>query len=501
MNGISKRFSIPHWRVSLAGAQADQRGGAINWLVLVFLLVCGLTGLRLVYLTPMGQVADEPSHIARAAALTRGIVIGRKVQFNIGKVAGVMVDQGLVDASNAELVPPGLNVHIPPAQRKSAQAIKWANKLWFDGASGSVEYLPIFYIPGSLGIGIGHLIGQSPLQALYTGRLLMLLGFLLMGGYALQVARFGRPLLFVFLALPMTLSLGASFNQDGMLIAACALCVALLTQEAATAPKARWIAAAIFAAVICSKPPYGLLLFCALIPLQWRGLGRRFLLMSLFAIPSIMWVLVMLRTSFTPSWGASYHPGPLLPGKASDVFTAPDAAANARVLFAHPLQMILLPYNYIIIDSTALIHEFFGTFGWLTIVMPDHVYHWWEAVLAAAVLASIAGANARSLSWHVIDALGILGLAVVTVILMELSLYVSWTHVGAATISGVQGRYFLEIMPFLILALPRCGGWINRVTQWRYSALSLETALTLPAVAIAIYDMFYLPNLIYSRFS
>ncbi len=148
-----------------------------------------------------------------------------------------------------------------------------------------------------------------------------------------------------------------------------------------------------------------------------------------------------------------------------------------------------------------MIHEFFGTFGWLTIVMPDHVYHWWEAVLAAAVLASIAGANARSLSWHVIDALGILGLVVVTVILMELSLYVSWTHVGAATISGVQGRYFLEIMPFLILALPRCGGWINRVTQWRYSALSLETALTLPAVAIAIYDMFYLPNLIYSRFS
>jgi uncharacterized membrane protein len=501
MSRILGFFSILNGRVSLSGDQTGRRNGAIHWLVVVFLLVCGVTGLRLVYLTPMGQVADEPSHIARAAALTRGIVIGRKVQFNVGKVAGVMVDQGLVDASNAELVPPGLNVHIPPAQRKSAQAIKWAHKLWFDGASGSVEYLPIFYIPGSLGIGIGHLIGQSPLQSLYTGRLLMLLGFLLMGGCALQMARFGRPLLFVFLALPMTLSLGASFNQDGMLIGACALCVALLTQEAATAPRARWIAAAIFAAVICSKPPYGLLLFCALIPLQWRGLGRRFLLVSLFAVPSIIWVIVMLRTSFTPSWGTSYHPGPLWPGKPSDVFTAPDASANARVLFAHPLQMILMPYTYVTMYFATLVHEFFGTFGWLTIVMSKHVYHWWALALAGAALASMVGTRAQALSWRVIDALWVLALAVATVILMELSLYVSWTHVGATIIAGVQGRYFLEIVPFLVLALPRFGGWINRISRWRYSALSLETVLTLPAVAMAIYDVFYLPNLIYSRFS
>ncbi len=472
-----------------------------NWLVLVFLLVCGFTGLRLVYLTPIGQVADEPSHIARAAALTRGIVIGRKVQFNVGKIAGVMVDQGLIDASESELVPPGFNVHIPPPQREAARRIPWANKLSFDGASGSVEYLPVFYIPGSLGIGIGHWIGQAPLQALYTGRLFMLLGFLLIGALALQTARFGRPLFFAFLALPMTLSLGASFNQDGMLIAACVLCVALLTSADSQAPQARWIAAAIFAAVICSKPPYGFLLFCALIPLRWRGLGRRFLLLSLFAIPAIIWVLVMLRTSFTPSWGPHYHPGPLWPGKASAVFTSPDALANMRVLVAHPRQIILMPYHYITLYFTGLIHEFFGTFGWLDIVMSDPVYHFWELALAAAALASLAGSNAMALRWHLVDALWILGLAVVTVVLMELALYISWTHVGATIIAGVQGRYFLEIAPFLVLALPRWGGWINRVSRWRYAALALETVLTLPVVAMTVYDGFYLPHLIYTRFS
>jgi uncharacterized membrane protein len=485
MNRIFRRFSIAR----------------PNWLVMVFLLVCGVTGLRLVYATPMGQVADEPAHIARAAALTRGIVIGRKMQLGVGKIAGLMVDLGLIEASESELVPAGSNLQIPLARREAANRILWVNKLSFDAASNSLEYLPVFYIPGSLGIGIGHWIGQSPLQALYTGRLFMLLGFLLMGGIALQRAQFGRPLLFAFLALPMTLSLGASFNQDGMLIAACVLCAALLTEAEARAPMARWIAAAIFAAVICSKPPYGLLLFCALIPLRWRGLGRRFVLLSLFAIPSIIWVLVMLRTSFTPYWRAAYHPGPLWPGKASDIFTAPEAGANARVLIAHPSQIILMPYQSLVQDFVPLIHEFFGTFGWLSIVMSDQVYHFWELALAAAALASLAGSNVEARPWRLVDALWIWGLAVVTVVLMELSLYLSWTDVGATIIAGVQGRYFLEIVPFLVLALPRWGRWINRVSRWRYAALSLETVLTLPVVAMAIYDGFYLPHLIYARFS
>ncbi len=501
MKHIFRRSRISDRLFTRLGRRAGRRLPSVNGLVLVFLLVCGATGLRLVYVTPIGQVADEPAHIARAAALTRGIVIGRKEQFNIGKVAGVMVDQGLDDAANSELAPPGYDVHIPAAQRKAARAIKWSNSLWFDDASGAVEYLPIFYLPGTLGIGIGHLIGQSPLQTLYTGRLFMLFGFLLIGGYALQIARFGRPILFAILALPMSLSLAASFNQDGMLIAACALCVALLTQNDATAPKARWIAAAIFAAVLCSKPPYGLLLFCAMIPLRWRGLARRFTLLSLFAIPSIIWVLVMLRTSYTPSWGASYHPGPLWPGRASDLFTAPNVADNVRVLFAHPRQILLLPYHYTILYHTTLVREAIGTYGWLTITMTNQLYHLWKAVLAAATLASIVGTGARARTWRVIDAFWIILLAVITIVLMELSLYVSWTDVGGAIITGVQGRYFLEIILFVILALPRLGNGINRFTRWRHAAASLEIALTLPVIAMAVYDLFYVPNLIVARFS
>ncbi len=472
-----------------------------NWLVLMFLLVCGFTGLRLVYLTPIGQVADEPSHIARAAALTRGIVIGRKVLSPVGKVSGVMVDQGLIDASVSELVPPGSSLVIPQARRDVARRIRWANRLSFDPASNSLEYLPIFYLPGSLGIGVGHWLGQSPLQALYTGRLFMLLGFLLMGGLALQTARFGRPLLFAFLAVPMTLSLGASFNQDGMLIAACVLCVALLTEADVRAPKARWIAAAIFAAVICSKPPYGFLLFCALIPLRWRGLGRRLLRLSLFAIPAIIWVVVMLHTSFTPYWRTPYHPGPLWSGKAGEVFTAPNASANLYVLIGHPLQFIMMPYHATIHNFKPLVYSFFGAFGWLSILMADPVYHFWELALAAAALANLAGSSVQAVPWRLIDALWVLGLAVVTVILMELSLYLSWTDVGATIITGVQGRYFLEIVPFLVLALPRLGGVINRISRWRYAAVSLETVLTLPVVTMTIYDGFYLPHLIYARFS
>jgi len=42
-------------------------------------LVCALpTGLCLALLTPIGQVADEPAHIARAAGLLHGQIMGQR---------------------------------------------------------------------------------------------------------------------------------------------------------------------------------------------------------------------------------------------------------------------------------------------------------------------------------------------------------------------------------------------------------------------------------------
>ena len=49
-----------------------------RWLALLFLICALSTGVRLALVTPMGQVADEPAHIARADGLLYGQILGHR---------------------------------------------------------------------------------------------------------------------------------------------------------------------------------------------------------------------------------------------------------------------------------------------------------------------------------------------------------------------------------------------------------------------------------------
>ncbi|OZB38548.1 MAG: hypothetical protein B7X48_12595 [Acidiphilium sp. 34-60-192] len=207
-------------------------GVARGWshgLTLLFVAITLYTGLQLAYRTPIGDVADEPAHIARSVALLHGQIFGVRHMTARGEDSGVLIDSGLARAARAETVarPAGAVSTSPKIGARrvaAARAISWSGQRIYVQASGAVEYFPAFYLPGALGVEAGALAGQRPLAALYTGRLFMLLSYVVIGAFALSLARFGQPLLFALLSLPMSVSLAASFNQDGQLIAAAALC-------------------------------------------------------------------------------------------------------------------------------------------------------------------------------------------------------------------------------------------------------------------------------------
>jgi hypothetical protein len=59
--------------------------------------------------------------------------------------------------------------------------------------------------------------------------------------------------------------------------------------------------------------------------------------------------------------------------------------------------------------------------------------------------------------------------------------YLGWNPVGAETIAGVQGRYFIPALPLLLLALPAAGVRVPTESQaWgtiAVAALSLSLAV------------------------
>ena len=468
-------------------------------LAFLFLISALPTGLGLALLTPIGQVADEPAHIARADGLLDGQILGRRLLFinpDTGSpfpYAGVLVSEPILQASLAELVL-GPAAPVPAERLRDARAIRWNGRIERDICSNTVPYFPSFYLSGAAGIALAHVLGGSPLQALYAGRIGMLASYLAMGAAALTLAAWGGPILFVLLSLPMTLSLGASFNQDGQLIAAAALAAALLTRDPQRNPKAPLLALVLLALVACSKPPYGLLLLATATPLAVPGLWRRLGRVLLASLAPLAWTAVMLRVSLVPFHRPFYHPGPLWPGSRSVLMQGTSPVDNLRVLLARPSEFVLLPVRFLAHEWLDQIHSAIGVLGWLTIVLPWWQYlGWMLAAIAAAAATLFTVGTGEARAWRGGDAAFVVLLVIASVWAMEISIYLSWTEVGAATITGPVGRYYLPIAPFLVFLLPPLG---LRLDQ-RFGAAGVAGfLLTLPCIAMAAIDIFYLPHLV-----
>jgi uncharacterized membrane protein len=470
-----------------------------RWLMILFVLCALPTGILLAFRTPIAQVADEPAHIARAGGLLTGQILGFRITLTDPKtkfkfpISGVDANAGLVSASIAEYAP-GPPHALSPKRLAAARAITWSKSQEFDVAPNTVQYFPFFYLPGSIGIEFARLTGHRPLASLYAGRLLMLLSYVGMGAAALFFAAWGRGVLFTVLMMPMALSLGASFNQDGQLFAATALGCALLTADPARFRRRRLIGVILLVLLICSKPPYGMLLFVALVPLASPNLIRRALKLSLFAIPPIVWVVLMMIFSMVIFNWPAYHPGPLWPGSPDRIFHGTSPPDNLRVLLAHPLDIIILPVKLLIDQTSFFLRSSVGMLGWLSIDLHQWQYDGWYAATIIALL----GLLCARADWRITpaDTLFVLALVLFTIVAIELAQYLSWTKVGYAEIQGVTGRYLLLLVPFLILAAPRLGERIDRATNRPGIAARLEAVSAIPAAIMAILDIRALPQLI-----
>lgn len=428
-------------------------------LTIVFLIVAIPSCLFDIMMVPPGQVADEVAHALRVDGVSRGIFLGHREVYdhpNGNKVAGggITADPALLQVGN--VIAPGQA--ITREQSETLPLQRWTKERRFFDIGPIATYLPVYYVPGGLATALARPFVNTPYAVFLFGRMGSALAFLAMGVWALMAARRGGTLLFCTLAVPMTLSLAASLNQDGLIIASAVLGVAMLTRLDAASDALRrpawWVAAAAFLAIGLAKPPYIPLLGLLFLPLppwaQWRVLLPRLFVVLGAAVLIVGWAAVAQGLIAGPVLRPPESlPDPL--GGAPIVYESPDPARQLAYVLAHPALILTLPWGTLLKDRV-MPWMMVGILGWLRILLPVWFYHLWYVGFACAGAADLCHGGARKP--------GLLGVGLVLLVLFAcvegiyLSQYLVWTHLQFPSVAGPQGRYLLPLVPVLVLALP-----------------------------------------------
>jgi uncharacterized membrane protein len=193
-----------------------------------------------------------------------------------------------------------------------------------------------------------------------------------------------------------------------------------------------------------------LLVLVALSKQAYLGLTLLFFMIpgKKFSSPARRWLLVLLMIGLPLAISAAWTYS--LRGLYVPALSFVDPRAQFHWILGHPWSYasVVGKALYRLDDYSFMI----GVFGWLGPHLPQWIRDtYWAAMGLAAVLDGgkplTLSVRARAIAF---------GTYVLTAAVMATLVYLSWEQVGIKSIGGIQPRYFLPIVPLLLL-LPRGG--------------------------------------------
>ncbi|HUM08624.1 MAG TPA: DUF2142 domain-containing protein [Acidocella sp.] len=466
--------------------------------VMALFLLCALPVTVLTALiTPPGQSPDEPAHIVRAAGLLHGAVLGvRKMGVNpyTGEpemLSGVKVKQALLHAAFGPTTQIDGHPVVTADDFLAMRSQPPRPQRQFAHIPNTITYFPLTYVPATLGLALGLLVaGGKPFVCIILARFGMLLAYLALGLLALRIAAYGEALLLTVLLMPMSLFLAGTVNQDGMMIGLACLAGAALTRGT---QDMRRFGLVVLVVMLLAKPPYLPLLGVFLLPLFVPGFFWRLRDVVLAMLPVLLWAGLIAALVVVPFDKPSYHPGPLFTGDRSVLIDHTDPAANLHILLAQPLRFFSLPWDTLRQCAEIELDEMIGVLGLLQILMPLGYYVLW-CIAGGVALAGLLFSGRPGLTSGGTQAVNFIWTTLLLAAnfwLLFVMFYLNWSNVGRDVVDGVQGRYFLPLLPFLLFAIP----------SLRPRAKLPPLLPALPVALLGLYDIGYIPmRLLYTYY-
>ncbi len=442
----------------------------------IFLWLGLLTGVTYLLVTPPFQVPDEQVHFFRAYQLSQGHVVAEHLDGQTGGHLPTSVPE-TVDRLLAPLAGrPEEKVDLEALTRLMTLPLNRAETR-FVAFESSAVYSPIPYLPQVLGLSIGKLFDLSPLALLYLARFSSLVVAVSLICLAIRTVPILKWSYFLIAVSPMAMFQMASVSADGFTIGIALLVSALLARcafSAATVTSGRLLVLTAAATLLTLSKQYLLIpLLYFMIPWEKVGSPRRYVAYFLVLIGGCAlglgaW-LALVRSVYVPvGW---------VPGV--------DPAAQARAILSSPLAFLQLAWTDYLGSMPGYVDQMTGRYlGWVDTELPLALIRSHQGLLVlTAVLDARAGIRVTWTQRGV--ALAVL---CANMLLVSTLLYLSNNPVGAGTLVGIQGRYFIPLLPLFLLVLHngRLGVSNEKLEPGQVAGIYSRTAICLYAILVSL---------------
>ena len=422
-------------------------------LIALFVCIAALFGGIFAFTTPLFWGQDELTHFARSYQLSTGKILSEKL--NDGQYGDDIPEVAI--AANTARTTDIINDKSPQhphlvdagAQYEALGAKSINGPKQSVAFTNTVVYSPVAYMPYTVAVKISSILDLSLLHTVIVMRLAGLLSYITLAAIGLFILRKvgARWILLSVALLPTALYQASVVSSDGVIIGLTFILTAAAVKASLYRQKLtvfeRWtglIAAMLLPLLKITYFPISLLVL--LLPATSPAARKRWMITKVAAL-GVTAILVGVWNSLVSDAASSMH---LIIGAAGNGFSGSD---QISFILHNPLAPVIAAVATMMTQSLDYALYMIGQLSAAMVTIPGVAIGCSVISLALAVILCADKMRVNKKAYKIAAIL--FAVCLMTAAAIYGTLYLTFTDVGAKRIGGVQGRYFIPLIPLLLI--------------------------------------------------
>ncbi len=421
----------------------------------VFILLGFGFGLLSCLINTPGSVPDEPNHAANIYLWSNRLLLLPEEKAQVQNNPVYFEIESVTRRSDAENA--GAYLHDETSidsYRQILQETNWFNSKsenqFVDATLRDHNVTPIIYLPAIIGFTVARLLSLGYYPMLMLGRLMMLACYVFGASWSIKKIPIGKMTLFITALLPMGLHVAASLSYDAVILTLTMMTFAYIMYLAYGEKEkigAKEFGTMLVLTILLAPCKVGVYLPIVLLLLmvprtKLNGKTNFFWFFTALVTAGVASCIVMNLPALSIATG---HPSIVTP--------AGKAVITSNWALHHPVSVVRIMLNTVSMNLSMWVQNAIGnSLSFFSIPIESWVVVGFELCLVSTIFQE---EGLQPITPAPLHRLVLLVPVVLCGVMFLAGMMVWWTPQGANLIEGIQGRYFIPMIPLVLFAIPQ----------------------------------------------